>query len=57
MNIRDSVISQELTVEMVLDCRKKLLEILALDLMSQPPLLLLQIRPGTTVIKNSLIVV
>mgnify|MGYP000965201530 FL=1 len=57
MNIRDSVISQELTVEMVLDCRKKLLEILALDLMSQPPLLLLQIRPGITAIKNSLIVV
>lgn len=31
MNMIDSVISQELTVEMVLDCRKKLLEILALD--------------------------
>jgi len=57
MNIRDSVISQELTVEMVLDCREKSPKILALDLMSQPPLLLLQIRPGTTVIKNSLIVV
>ena len=57
MNMIDSVISQELTVEMVLDYREKSPEILALDLMSQPPLLLLQIRPGTTVIKNSMIVV